>query len=460
MNSYIKRLVIVISLILTYLVFLSQSGIDTFTDDFEDDKTHTNAVYENYNILKGDMNILEHFSDCPDSTAFFVANRQKPVVAKYNVYNASTITVNFYSSFGSFSTKNRVSFPLYYLGYTSLSDNTTTHPVYIYNRRLYTVTPDGTVYTGFDDFYENGLNYFKEESISPSVSDLKNQLGINISVADSNNHLQFIDTSLDDVKYIPSAGLYYHTVTAEIPSGTEFITVSMWDIDQIFDENNNVISHKQNFFSALAGVEIQGNNLEFSKSIPREVSGETLPYTKSEMSSSTNSSQSNSRTNEVSLSEENSSVADSSTVSFPINIPYEFDSEFDNNYSSIESVSEPTYAIRQAPNSEYNNNMGKASQFGTESGGNTAGNLNWGGTNVLQHIPVPSSSETDSSKDESSSEISSTQSSSVASNSSQMSEVQTSQKSSNKAIVPTIIISSFCIISTQIILYILKKPQK
>lgn len=432
MKNILKRVVLVLSCMIVYMFFVSQSTIDTFIDDFTSDKTHKNAAYENYNIINGDLNSLSNYPECPDSTVFFIANRQKPLVAKYNIYNASHITVSFYSSFGSFATKNKFGFPFYYLGYTNNSDNSTMYPVYLYDRRLYTVD-NNNVYTGFDDSDEWGINYFRNFNGSPDVSDLINKLGVNISVSDGENSLSYVDVSLDNVQYIASAGLYYHTVSAIIPDNTEYVSVSLWDIDQIFDDNNIPISHKQNYYSAIANVTIKGNDLKLSNSVPRDVSGSTLPFypdIKPKSSSSTNSQNSSNSSSKEGMS---SYVND------------------DNSYSQ---QSRQTYAKRIAPNVGYSSQLGQVVR--SYSGDDTEIiNPNWGGTNVLQFVPESSDVAEVSSEE-------TVQSSSISVSSYVQTVPQTDNGTTvekNKFVIPTIIISAFCIITTQVVIYFLRKPK-
>lgn len=460
MNKTLKRLLTVLFCILSYLFFLSQSSIDRFVDDFENDETIDNATYQNYSTVPGDINIANSILGCPDNSVFYIENAHEPLIVRYRIYNASRITVSFYSSFGSFATKNQI-YDLYHLGYNDNTDKTVFYPIYLYNGRMYMVNEDNKVYTSYEDIFFK--HSFKEFGNEPDVSQLSDKLGVSISVGDEDNNLQLIDTSIETVEYMSTSGLYHHTVSGNIPEGTEYITVSLRDVVELFDDTDNVISGNQNLFSAIAKVSIFGNDLKFFDPNREQSFGSTLPYYPEESSSSKQSEQSE-QTSESEPFESSSYESVNSRSSSP-NIP---------SVDYSETVNQ-TYARRSRFGSGYDQNTGRTIINPDEN--NTAipvsPGSNWSGTNVLQYVKPPSSEaveevdeieeveevESDASSSEVSSQVqSSSQSSAVAIQSEEsISSKSESDGSSNVAVIVTVIVASVGIIITQVVLYILKK---
>lgn len=443
MKNHLKRVFIILFCMLSYFLLTSQENINEFVDEFENNTTHKNAVYENYNIITGALNILEQSNDNPDKSAFYINNKEQPLVARYNIYNASKITVSFYSSYGSFATKINSTNPIYFLGYNSMSTNTPKYPIYIYNRKSYIIGADNKVYTGqFDNSIFN-TNIFKNIPNAPDPSILKNTVGVSITISDGDNIIETVPITMEHAEKITSSNLYYHTVSAVIPDGTEFITVSLKDIDLIYDDTNTLLD-SQSYYSALASVKITGDDLKTYISKPRDVSGETYPY---HPSSSQNNIGSNS--SDSSLEQDDSSSQQSTNTIAPYYSEQYF-SDFDSNYTES---SRYTYANRAAPENQYNQLFGSANQYdNSDNHNNYIGN--WGGTNILQNIPSSSPPE------QISAEPSSSATPHNSSSETSSSKIEPDVPSNNSlSILPVLITVPICL-GTITIVYFITKSKK
>lgn len=262
-NKKIKRILVIWAIFFVSHLLMLNSWALTYLDDFTD--TENNNIKQYFNLKPFPLDSAS-YSTLPDRTAFSFASTSTPYgYATYQVRNAESVTVGFYTQNGSYVQQYGVNGPLV-LGSVEGNINT----VLDVDQAEYSLLKCAVYAKYNDEYYQMHTNTVMKIMLRPddpgfngtrNIPEDRIGYGTNVYASTNGNNWTRIPLTYKKHYFVVGSLFFYEEMTGSIPIGTRYIRVDLNDVLNIPYVGGGYLPVVNSRRNSLASVSFTGKNL-------------------------------------------------------------------------------------------------------------------------------------------------------------------------------------------------------